>query len=186
MDSIDQKIINRAYEPYRKEAMHCFVEYILVVLACGVVFLIWKIQTPNIYIVLGIGCLLSFVLEIFLNYRLALLSWIEERRQLYEVKEVQMIRFKEEYFTSGKYESIIPKLYPKDIGVCRNKIKCIDSNNKNLSLRSAMGNKNAQMLIDEIKKRTGVRRTVMVGKYTHIIVKYCDNDYISHRLNTVL
>lgn len=186
MDSIDQKIVKRAYEPYRKEAMHCFLEYILVVLVCGVVFLIWRIQNPNIYIVVGIGCLLFFVLEIFLDYRLALLSWIEEHWRLYDIKEVQMVRIKVEYSPSGKYESIIPKLYPKELGVNRNKIKCIDFDNKKFSLRSAMGNKNAQILIDEINKKTGVRRTVKVGKYTHIIVKYCDNDYISHRLNTRL
>lgn len=168
--------VSRAYEPYRREALYSFVMSILAMVCCTVVIIPWGIEIPGVFLVLGVGYLCILLLEAVFIFRWALLSVIEKRRGCYACAQVQMVRISEEFVPSGKYESVVGKLYPKELRVRRHIIKCVDADGNRLTLRSVMSGKNAQPLLDEIYYKTGKTRTVLYGKYTHIIVKYCDDD----------
>ena len=187
--NISDKEITRAYEPYRKEALYILIIYALYELGITVFFIPVYFVTgrdPAFFILLP-GILLFFaVFAVLVNFRLAILSKIEERRNLYIRKEVEITDLRGESDLYGKWNNILPKLYPEHLGVDRHKILCIGPDGKKLTLRSAMSLKNAWLLADEIIKETGKKRTVLYGKYTHIIVKYCDGDDTAFRLSRLL
>lgn len=185
MDLRNRDVV-RAYEPYRKEALYCLVVDVLIILGCAAMVITTGVRDRGILSLFGGFFVLFFVIEIFTDFRLGLLSRIEESCQLYVQLVIQVVQIKEEHSTSGHWGSIIPKLYPKNLNVQRYKISCFDSNMKKLRLRSAMGEKNAQALYDIVTKNNSMKYTVLIGKYTHIIVKYCDKDDISLKLNRTL
>lgn len=187
---INDKEVTRAYEPYRKEAIHIFASYVLLLffLTIGyiIVYFLSDLGNPAFHII-WIGVVLFFFLvAVIINFRLALLSVFEEHRQLYIQKEVQIIRLDEDWDFYGKWNNILPKLYPPKTGVNRRKLRCVDSDGNKLILRSALGQKNAQLLLDEIYSKIGNKHTILYGKYTHIIVKFVGNDNTAFRLSRML
>lgn len=183
---VSERELSRAYEPYRKEAWYTFVTTTVVMIVCALVILPWGIHVPGVYLVLGIGYLGILLLEAVSIFRTALLSGIEMRRGLYVRVEIRMTSLRDEFIPSGKYASIIPKLYPKELQVEPHKIKCVGADNNKLTLRSAMRAKHAQLLIDEVWDQPERTRTVLYGKYTHVIVKYCDKDDTAFLLNRMV
>ena len=183
---VSEREVSRAYEPYRKEALYTFVISIAVMIVCALVILPWGIDFPKVYIVLGIGYLGILLMEAVSIFRTALLSVIEKHRGCYVKAEIRMTRLHDEFIPSGKYASIIPKLYPKELQVEPHKIKCVDADNNKLTLRSAMRAKHAQLLIDEVWNQSEKTRTVLYGKYTHVIVKSCGTDDPAFLLNRMV
>ena len=166
---------SRAYSPYRKEALYCFIVDILILIVSFIVIFSIKLETYTIQLLWIIPVYL--IAEVFLNYRLALLSLIEEKcRGGTVLATVEIKRISRESSLSGRWESVIPKLYPKEMRVERYKINCTDPNGKKIVLRRAMSMKNAQLFDKMIECDSMRRRTVVIGKYSHIIVKYCDKD----------
>ena len=183
---LNNKEILLAYEPYRKEASHSFVTMVGAMACCIVVLIPFCKEIPKVLIVLGLSYLLLILFATIFIYRFSLLSIYEKRCCRYIRKEVRMTAMSDEYSPSGKYESIIPRLYPAGLRVQRHKIRCLDSDGNKLLLRRAMGGKNAQLLMDEIFNGGESKRTVIYGKYTHIIVSFCDKDdtafWMNHRI----
>ena len=173
-----------AYSPYRKEALYCLGIDGIVAFVCCAVFFLQKVHTfaPALFLIIP-G---YFILEMLINYRLAILSFIEERNQSYIQKEISIVGMKIEDSASGRWESAIPKLYAKNLRMNRYKIMCIDSNKEKISLRRVMSNKNAQLLSDKIHDESPLRRTVVIGKYSRIILKYCDKDDVSFVLSRTM
>lgn len=182
MGLIDKEVA-RAYEPYRKEALYSFTMILSAMIGGALIFIPWGKDDPKIYVVLGVGYPFILLLATALDFRLALLSVFEKMGKCYIKAEIQMIRITEEFLPSGKYESVIHKLYPKEAHVSPVKILCRTSDNKKLILRRAMSGKNQQLLVDEIWNDPEKKRTVQYGKFTHIIVEYCDKDDVAYWLN---
>lgn len=185
MDLSDREV-TRAYEPYRREALYSFITTLLVMLCCTALTIPWGIHNPKLFIIFVVGYLFIQLLAAVFIYRFALFSIIEKRRNAYIKVSIRIIGISDEWIPSGKYESVMPKLYSKGLKVEPQKIKCMDSDMNKLMLRSAMSAKNAQLLVDEIWNEPGKVRTVLYGKYTHIIVKFCDKDDTSFKLNRTI
>ena len=170
--ALSKKEINHAYSPYRKEAIFCFIIDCVIVVA-SMAFLIC-IDAIQLFYVFP----LYFVVEVLLNYRLAILCAIEERYRKFDLLEIKFTKSDLEDSASGHWGSIIPQLYPSELRVARYRIKCIDSNNKSLTLRCVMSLKNAELFDKMIECNTEQMQLVIVGKYSRIIVKYCTiNDF---------
>lgn len=176
--------IVRAYSPYRKEALYCFVIDIITVFVCSAVFIL--IGIPHYAPLLFLVFPTYLVVEILINYRLAVLSILEEWNQIYVLKDILIVGIKIEDSASGRWGSVIPKLYPKELGIKRYKIKCIDSNKAEMSLRCVMSNKNAKLLSSRIDSESALLRTVVIGRYSRIILKYCDKDDLALVLNRTM
>lgn len=172
------------YLPYRKEAMYCFTLDIVIVVVICVLFFVMEIQfyMPVLFLILPT----YFIIESFFNYRLALLSFFEVCKNSYMSKDVYIVDINIENSASGHWGSIISKLYPKAVGMERYKIICVDTNNVKLTLRSAMSNKNSQLLTDGIRMTKPLKRTVVFGRYSHIVLKYLDDDDLAFILNRKL
>ena len=99
------------------------------------------------------------------------------------LKTVFIENFQIESSASGHWGSVIPNLYPEKMGVNRYKIKGTDSEGQKIVLRCAMSFKNAKLFDQMIEDVSMKKRTVIVGKYSHIIVKYCDKDDFSFMLS---
>lgn len=181
---LTKKELFRAYSPYRKEALYCFAIDVIIVIV-GIATLVC-LGLPHYAPVLFLIFPGYFVLEILINYRLAILSIIEERTQNYILKDVSIIGMRVEDSASGRWGSVVPKLYPGNIGMNRYKILCIDSNKHKLSLRRVMSNKNAQLLSDKIYDVSILPSTVVIGRYSRIILKYCDEDGVAFVLNRTM
>ena len=165
-----------AYSPYRKEARYCLiVDLIISVFGCVLVFYMYALVNKTAIWLLGAFPSL-LIIESFVNYRLAILSLIEEKHQLVVQKTVTLGTFKKEDSASSHWGSIIPKLYPKEMNMQRYKMRCIDTNGEKLTLRCAMSLRNAILFDKMMEDETTRKRTLIIGKYSRIILKYCDND----------
>ncbi len=176
--------IDRAFSPYRKEALYCLMIDVIITLICSTVCFLIEIQqsAPALFLIFPA----YFIAEIIVNYRLALLSILEVRNQSYVCKEVTVTQIKIEDSASGRWGSIVPKLYSKSLGVNRYKILCVDANNEKIKLRCAMSRKIVRLLGDSMDASGGLRRTVIFGRYSHIVLKYCDNDDLALVMNRKL
>ncbi len=88
----------------------------------------------------------------------------------------------EDYSPSSHWGSVIPKLYPKQLNVSRNKLICTDEGGKTLRLRTAMSGKKWQLLFDSIESDPQPRANTF-GKLTHIVISYDDKDDLCFQLN---
>lgn len=202
MSSNERKMLH-AYEPYRREALYCLRVDLLIVF-CGAIIVtiagmprIW----PSFYWIFPAYLLI----ELFLNYSLALIGTMEQRRELFIRRQVRIQKITREHSFSGRWGSVISKLYPPNLMVDRYKMICLDENGEKLTLRSAMSLKKYRLLIERIdpacrRYHRGRRHerpkpidrtaptelplwTVTIGKYSHIILSYDDKDELCDFLN---
>ena len=166
--------VARAYSPFRKEALFCFIVDVVILLICSAVFVVIELQKYAIWLFLVFP--LYFLAEVFINYRIAILSLIEDRHQCIVFRTVVIEHVQIESSASGHWGSVLPSLYPSQMRVQRYKIKCTDANGKKLSLRCAMSIRNAKLFDKMLESPSLRKRTVVTGKFSHIILKYCDKD----------
>ena len=177
--TLKERELHNAYEPYNREALYCLRVDILLVLGLVIAFTLfggWNY--PQLYWVFPF----YFLLELIFNYSLAILGFFERKLGLFLQKKIKIVRITEDYSPSGHWGSVIPKLYPKQVNVSRNKLICTDEDGKRLRLRSAMSGKKWQLLFDSIEANPS-QCTVTFGKLTHIVISYDDQNELCFQLN---
>ena len=170
-----------AYSPYRKEATRCLAIDVLVSFLCGIILFIVGIQTNAVWTFWVIP--IYFFIELFVNYKFAILSLIEEKNKCVVLAVVTIEKKEIEDSASGRWGSIIPRLYPKELHMQRYKITCTDESGKKILLRSVMSINNAKLFNKMLETTSMCKRTIIAGKYSHIILKYCDRDDFALILN---
>ena len=130
---------HNAYEPYILEALFCFGLDLLLSLLMIIIIVKYGLFESTFF------CLaipVYFLVAVFVNYRIALLSILERINKAYISTSFCIYEIQEEWSASGPWGSIIPKLYPKNQGVDRYKIIGIDSTGKPIKLHCAISEKN--------------------------------------------
>ena len=182
---LNKKEFERAFSPYRKEAKHCLMKDVFLAFALCILIAIFVNSDKNLIVMFWIIPLYFFI-ECAINYRLAIITMIEEHKRCVITKNVLIENKKNEWSPSGpRYsDGAMPFLYPKGMKVERYKIKCTDiSTGKKIYLRCAMSLKNAELLNKMLACESTRNRTVIIGKYSHIIIKYCDKDDFAFALS---
>ena len=177
---LDERIFERAFAPYRKESVHCLLLDIVISIIGFGMFMLMNI--PEIDMGLFLVFPVYFLVEIFVNYRISILTLIEEHLLCVVRKDVTIENCQLEYSPSGRWGSVIPKLYPSIMKVARYKIMCTDENGKKVKLRSVMSLKNVQRF-RKMVETTSHPQSVIIGKYSRIILKYCDKNDNTFVLN---
>ncbi|MBQ6569495.1 MAG: hypothetical protein IJL87_04490 [Clostridia bacterium] len=170
-------ICKRAYAPYKREALYCFV--LDAVLSAVLIPLIWLMDFPLLFLSIP----LLFITETALNYRIGLLSYAEQKKERFVTEKVQFVSIADEYSASGHWGSVIPALYDKKLRMGRYKIKCTDQNGKLIRLRCAVSGKKWQIISDYITLGDSLPLVVTYGKLTHIIIRYEDKNDMCRKLN---
>ena len=172
MSNLDE-IKKRAYAPYRREALYCVAIGIAIVSVGSVLFYLYDIH--NIIPWFPIIFLCYLLIEIFLNYRIAILSYVEQIFNLTAIDEFKLIKIYDAHSLSGKYgESIINSLYSKKLNMGSYKIKAKGS--KKIKLRTAISGKKWQIISDNIYLCSADNVKVTYGKITHIIISFDKKD----------
>ena len=136
-----KRTMRNEYRPYIKEFLYCLgidAIIILILIVCAVAFGAPLLKVMGLYILPAF-----LVAETAVNYRLAILICIERRSRSPIQRRAAVISIDAEWSASGKYESIIEKLYPKEMEVGRYKIICEMPDNKRFRVRSVMVRKRA-------------------------------------------
>ena len=102
-----------AFKPYREEALHCLI--IDVIICLCMVALFAAVNFGLSFLAFLIPAYL--LLECFLNYRVALLSFLENRFSLYSQSEYEFESDEVEYSFSAKHgDSVLSKQKIMEIG----------------------------------------------------------------------
>ena len=181
---VSDRIRKQMYSPYHKEAMHCFISYILVSLALVVIFLAFSASLSFDYVgtVLPIIVLYT-VLETVLNFRLSLLALFEEKSLKFKKEALSIERISGDHSFSGHYGSIIPKLYDRKLRVDRYKLICRNEQGKKVALRTVMSGKKYQLLQDRLFNSCDCGCDIIYGKYTKIVLFYGSKELWTDKMN---
>ena len=177
-----------AYEPFRREALHCFLLNLLLFSIFGALLLAVslksRIKVHEINLLLISIPIFVFEIHLFCTvYRIAILSWIEMAGKVFVTQSLILEEIKEESSPSGRWGSIIPQLYPKKANYGRYKILCRTEEGKRFKLRCAVNGKNYQIIGNQIWDGPGWKRSVTYGRFSHVILRYNDKDDISFILS---
>ena len=93
------EIKKRSYAPYRREALYCFAIDIVIVTVGSVLFYLYDVH--NIIPWFPIIFLCYLLIEIFLNYRIAILSYVEQIFNLTAIDEIKLIKIYDAHSLSG-------------------------------------------------------------------------------------
>lgn len=172
---------NRAYEPYRREALHCF--WADAAVSAAMLLLIVATHLYQASRIIWAVFPLLFLVEGFVNYRLSLCSFVERRRKLYRVDHLQIVNIREDRSASGHWGSIVPQLYSPKMYVDRYRIKCRDADGRTIQLRCVMSGKKHRILSERMGDKEKLSIAIRYGKLTHIIITYLDQDETAWKLN---
>jgi len=165
------KNIKKAYEPYCKEFIYCFIIDIFIVISTIVIFI--TIGALNEFPIIFIIIPLYFIIECFINYRIFLLSRLEIKLSKNKTQNLKINKIKVESSASGwLWNSVIGKLYPKELGVERFKVECVDENNKTITLRMVMSIKKHEKFLYAIKSKPNSYESITYGAQTKIILYF--------------
>ena len=175
----------KAYRPYRLESIYCIITYVIVVLVLFIVFLAFgynnKIKMTGIYISIIV---VYTICNFFFNHLIHVMTTIEYKKKNWIKQELTICQIKKEASWSGHlWESIIPKLYPKEQLVDRYKIICTDKNGKEVILRSVMGGKKYQIIQDRIYNSLDTKCIIHYGKMSRIIIFFESNNIWTDKIN---
>lgn len=170
--------LKKAYSPYYEEMYHCLLIDIPILL---IGFLLMFILNAPLVLYAFIGVL--FGVEIFLNYKLPILSLFERKFSMYSTESFDLIRLADEWSASGHLGSVMTSLYPDKMRVCRYKILSLNSQRKKFKLRCVMSAKKSQILSDKILREKSLKATITYGRLTRIVIKYEDKDEWAKILN---
>ena len=171
----------RAYAPYRREALYCFAIDITIV-AVGIV-LFYLYDMHNIIPWFPLIFAFYLLIEIFLNYWIAILSYVEQIFNLMTTDEIKLIKIYNAHSLSGKYGSIINSLYSKKLNMGSYRIKAYGS--KKIKLRTAISGKKWQIISDNIYLGNADNVRLTYGKLTHIIISFDKKDDRFNKFNVL-
>ena len=133
---IDKKAVNFRIKPYAQEALLQIAIEIFIV-AIGTIVLA-LVKCPSIVYVLL--CAFYFSLALFFEYRVIIQAIIDKWKEDYITEIVSIKKYTEEFSFSGDRlgHSHICHFYPKEMQVCRYKIKVLDIYGNKQKLRAVM------------------------------------------------
>jgi len=176
-------LYKKAYAPYKKEAWYCFFIDIIICLVGSVIY--YSIGAADIVTWFPFVFMGYLFLEVFFNYRLAVLSCIERIFNLTDVKCFRFIKISDAFSFSGKYGSVIYSLYPKELNMGSYKITAIENTTlKKVKLRTSVPGKKWQIISDNIYYNNADNVYVVYGKLTHIIIDYDSTNLYFCQLNS--
>lgn len=170
-DYSKNKMYYSAYIPFHKECYHClFIDFAVVfAMVIGAMFISTKgFDNRVLWVGTCVIAVFYLLIEVFINYRLSILARVEKRFNLIVCEALQYEDICEEFSLSGRWGSILPKLYPKELNVARFRVKMRDQCGNPISLRcAASGSQWKQKTFHET-----LFVHVIYGKYSHIILSW--------------
>ena len=136
---VKEKTIDFRINPYIQETSVQIVLDVLVLITIFVVLMLAKFSLL-VCIVVAIG---YFILVLLFHYRVIIQALKDKKKQDYITEIVSVKGFKEEFSFIGDRlgHSYIRFFYPKDMRVCKYKIKVISDNGEEKKLRSVISSK---------------------------------------------
>lgn len=133
---VNENIVRYRINPYIQEFTFQMILDMLV-LAAILVVLIFANFSLLICVAVATG---YFVIVLIFHYRVVIQAIIDKRKEAYITEFVIIKSFKDEYSFAGDRfgHSYISFFYPKDMNVCKYKIKVIDNNGEEKKLRTVM------------------------------------------------
>lgn len=168
---IDFKQYKRITLPYRREALYCLlIDFIIIVLSSMTFYLV---NVPwQLYLMLPTYLLFECVA----NYRISILLHVEQSLKQIKTCNVVITQLTEDCSGSGwLWNSILPKLYPKEINMQRYWIVCKTENGKVLRIRSAMSERKAKIITDVFINAEPYIITLMHGRFSRILYLYSNS-----------
>ena len=181
------KYFSIAYAPFQREARYCFTVDLFISLVVAVIFFLLNLFSSTFFrwIIPSF-----FLIEIIVNYRIGLLSRLESKIGAFISAKICISEIQDEYSASGRWNSIISKLYPPNLRVNRYRVIGKDGTGNIIKLRCAISGKKWQLIHDSIHDSIceGVEwnRLVTYGKLTHIILSFDDKDDVSYKYNRTI
>lgn len=171
--SID-KYLKKNTAPYIRELLYVLCIDLIIVLLLCFIFLIpnWSSVSDVRGIVLALACiiLIYITVELFFNYRLGLLAIIDKYKGDYREYEGIITDYIVESSASGwLWNSIIPKLYPKQLGVNRFRILFI-SNGAEEFTRIIMSRDKGIQIYNMLMQNKNSRVRLIVCKRSKILL----------------
>ena len=180
--------LRRSYEPYRREAWHSFL--IDLILSIGMAVVLFLIQAHKTFPWLFLAIPALLLLELFFNYFIVVLSWVEIRLHLFCEERIRLIRIKEEFVPSGRLGSVLDKLYPKALLAERDILVVSTPDNRSMKLRCAFGGNEPSSFGRNRKKEIHKNKEtdpdplgesrIVYGKLTHIILSWDGKRFVSN------
>ena len=136
---VKEKTIDFRINPYIQETSVQIVLDVLVLITIFMVLMLAKFSLL-VCIVVAIG---YFILVLLFHYRVIIQALKDKKKQDYITEIVSVKGFKEEFSFIGDRlgHSYIRFFYPKDMRVCKYKIKVISDNGEEKKLRSVISSK---------------------------------------------
>lgn len=136
---VKEKTIDFRINPYIQETSVQIVLDVLVLITIFVVLMLAKFSLL-VCIAVAIG---YFILALLFHYRVIIQALKDKKKQDYITEIVSIKGFKEEFSFIGDRlgHSYIRFFYPKDMRVCKYKIKVISDNGEEKKLRSVISSK---------------------------------------------
>lgn len=136
---VKEKTIDFRINPYIQETSVQIVLDVLVLITIFVVLMLAKFSLL-VCIAVAIG---YFILALLFHYRVIIQALKDKKKQDYITEIVSVKGFKEEFSFIGDRlgHSYIRFFYPKDMRVCKYKIKVISDNGEEKKLRSVISSK---------------------------------------------
>lgn len=174
--------VKRSYEPYQRESAHCFF---LAVVFSSIAFLLYgvcgglRIWKGFLWFLIG-----YLIVELLTNGYLGLISPIELSKKAFVIDSLFIDKIEIAHSWSGHWgESIIPKLYPKQLRMQSYKVFCTSMDGKSIVLRIAMSQRKLKKLMRYVEIYHSEALMIMFGKYSHIIIEFQGRGYDSIDLN---
>ena len=183
--ALDKKTKHKAYFPYRLEAIYYFMIDIIIFFVSFLVFILAE-PPKSFYILFILVIVLYFSIAIVFIYKIALISIYEVRNDCKVKKSIKIVKIKKNLSLASRWENIVSKLYDSNLKVDRYKIKCIGKDEKTLVLNCIVPMKSIIILEESIKKDPEATHNVLIGKYSKVIIQFCDQDSISMEYNRLL
>ena len=179
------KYSKRAYAPYFKESIHCIEVFVFVSIILLVLFSILFVYLEiSAYYILIIGLVVYALLDCAFNHRLSILAVTEMRKGDWIKQEVVIKDIILEHSSSGYMgQSVIPKLYPKELGMERYKLVCENEKKEKVVLRTVMSRRKHKLLVNQIFIEKGAKSFIYYGKRTKIVLCYKSGEAWTDTLN---
>ena len=160
-----------AYEPFHKESLHCLAvdAAVAIIILAGALFIGSRdLGGRALWLGAGAVLLVFFIGEALLNHRLSVLARLEKRFGWFETASLRQETIAEEFSLSGRWGSVMPRLYPRELNAGRFRVNMRTPTGECITLRCAVcGRQWRQAPPPE-------QRFVMVvyGRYSRIILSW--------------
>ena len=160
-----------AYKPFHKESLHCLAVDAAVAAAIlvGTLFIRSRgFGGRALWLGAGAVLLVYLIGEALLNHRLSILARLEKRFGWFETASLQQESIAEAFSLSGRWGSVMPRLYPGELHAGRCRVKMRTPTGERLTLRCAVCGKQWR----QTPPPEGRFVRVVYGRYSRIILSW--------------